>query len=695
MGNAFIVRPFGVKNVVVGGCDQSIDFDEVEKDLIVPALKEAGITSRTTQEIMEQGNIREDMFRLLVMADLVVADVSIHNANVFYELGIRHGLRAQDTFLLRANIDTVPFDLATDRYLIYDWRQPAAMRTDLARALKATMSSKRVDSPVYQLLPGLKPPDASALYVLPPDFLEAVERARMGGFRGDLRILAYEAKDCEWAVEGLRAVGRAQLNLRADRGAKETFTWLLERRPEDVDANQKLATVYQRLAEHESDPRQQSEYLTRSTQAIQRVIDGQGTTRRDRAEAYLLQGRNIKSRWAQSFAGAGADAPVIALRSPSLSEAMERYAAGFQYDLNHVSLGVNAIGLLQIRIDLARALPEVWLDQFDSEDSARREFRECEARYQQLSAAVALSLQASRNALEKRWNPDPDEEFQAAINEAEYALFTGQRPRTVAQRYREALAGAPSYVLNGVRDQLAVFAKTQVRSEFVAAVNAVLDELCRAMLPETITSGSQHVRRVILFTGHGIDEEGRRAPGHFPRTAAAEQEARRLIAEAVAKERDSESDLILGIAGGRSGGDILFHEVCAELNIPTRMYLPLPKEAFSAAAVHPGGANWMDRFERIVDRVRPRVLSETEELPLWLQGRESDRREGTRYDIWKRHKLWMLFNALAINAQSLTLIALWDQGSPDGSGDTVDLVNHVRPRGFKVVRLEAERLKNL
>ena len=76
---AFIVRPFGVKN--------DIDFDEVEKVLIDPVLTRLGVTGRTTGEVIGQGNIREDMFQLLLTADLVVADLSIHNANVFYELG--------------------------------------------------------------------------------------------------------------------------------------------------------------------------------------------------------------------------------------------------------------------------------------------------------------------------------------------------------------------------------------------------------------------------------------------------------------------------------------------------------------------------------------------------------------------------------------------------------------------------------
>src|SRR5215468_7114538 len=139
MTRAFIIRPFGVKN--------GVNFDAVDEKLIQPALAQVGVAGNTTTEIVEQGNIREDMFRLLVSADLVIADISIHNANVFYELGIRHGMRPSGTFLLRANLDEYPFDLRTDRYLSYDQKSPATCVAALARALKATLDSSRVDSP--------------------------------------------------------------------------------------------------------------------------------------------------------------------------------------------------------------------------------------------------------------------------------------------------------------------------------------------------------------------------------------------------------------------------------------------------------------------------------------------------------------------------------------------------------------------
>jgi hypothetical protein len=125
---AFFVRPFGTK--------EGINFDQVEAALIRPALEQLrsqyslAIDGGTTGEFIRQGNIREDMFRLLVTADLVVADVSIYNANAFYELGIRHALRHQHTFLLRekSTEDKYPFDLQTDRYFTYDFTELAERR---------------------------------------------------------------------------------------------------------------------------------------------------------------------------------------------------------------------------------------------------------------------------------------------------------------------------------------------------------------------------------------------------------------------------------------------------------------------------------------------------------------------------------------------------------------------------------------
>jgi hypothetical protein len=195
--NAFIVRPFNIK--------EGIDFERVEKELIDPALKQLEIEGRTTGEIARSGNIRTDMFERLLLADIVVADMSIHNANVFYELGVRHALRDKHTFLIRCKgVPDVPFDLKTDRYLEYDKDKPGDALESLVKGLQDTMNSSLRDSPVFQLLPALDPPKREKLLLVPSDYGEEVERALKEKRAGDLGLLAAEARGFQWEVAALR-----------------------------------------------------------------------------------------------------------------------------------------------------------------------------------------------------------------------------------------------------------------------------------------------------------------------------------------------------------------------------------------------------------------------------------------------------------------------------------------------------------
>lgn len=168
----FIIRPFGTK--------EGIDFERVDKELIQPAVERLAqygfpMSGGTTGPISRQGNIREDMFRLIVASDLVIADVSIHNANAFYELGIRHALRPRHTFLIRSQTEhAYPFDLQTDRYFLYDAANPGGKVDDLVQALRSTLASVERDSPVFMLLPKLAPHGRGQLVQAPFDFFHEV-----------------------------------------------------------------------------------------------------------------------------------------------------------------------------------------------------------------------------------------------------------------------------------------------------------------------------------------------------------------------------------------------------------------------------------------------------------------------------------------------------------------------------------------
>src|SRR5262245_4850522 len=133
--NAFIVRPFGVKEVSVSSVDihaklhklsksdaknrvvrstssrgdtgrwsAQISFDDIDHLLIQPAMRALGIKAETTEAVVKAGNIREDMFNRLVTADVVIADLTFYNPNVYYELGVRQAFRDKYTFIIRSDL---------------------------------------------------------------------------------------------------------------------------------------------------------------------------------------------------------------------------------------------------------------------------------------------------------------------------------------------------------------------------------------------------------------------------------------------------------------------------------------------------------------------------------------------------------------------------------------------------------------
>ena len=59
------------------------------------------------------------MFERLILADYAVADLTGANANVYYELGMRHGIRPSTTVPIFAMGELMPFDVAPMRALPY------------------------------------------------------------------------------------------------------------------------------------------------------------------------------------------------------------------------------------------------------------------------------------------------------------------------------------------------------------------------------------------------------------------------------------------------------------------------------------------------------------------------------------------------------------------------------------------------
>ncbi len=304
----------------------------------------------------------------------------------------------------------------------------------------------------------------------------------------------------------------------------------------------------------------------------------------------------------------------------------------------------------------------------------RSELEALTAARTKLAAAVELSLASARQRLERTGETD----VWTDLSEADHRLLVSARPPAVANGYRKALAGKPDFAVISARQQLELYRQLGVRA---ANVDAAL-----AAFPLAGPKAAVGPRpRVVLFTGHMIDAPDRKEP-RFP--AEQEATARDAIRTALQAELAMPGGVSRAIAGGASGGDLLFQELCEELAIASDLYLALPPDQFVAASVAPGGPGWIDRFRHAYDRLPKRVLAESRELPGWLQGKAD-------YDIWQRNNLWMLHNALALGRDKVTLIALWDGKKGDGPGGTEHMVEKAKARGAKVVILDTNKLFGL
>lgn len=94
-------------------------FDDVYKFGIKGAAEDAGAyAERVDEQIFNEG-ILERVFNQINKADVVVADMTGRNPNVFYEVGYAHAL-GKIVLLLTQHADDIPFDLKHHQHTVYE-----------------------------------------------------------------------------------------------------------------------------------------------------------------------------------------------------------------------------------------------------------------------------------------------------------------------------------------------------------------------------------------------------------------------------------------------------------------------------------------------------------------------------------------------------------------------------------------------
>lgn len=171
-----------------------------------------------------------------------------------------------------------------------------------------------------------------------------------------------------------------------------------------------------------------------------------------------------------------------------------------------------------------------------------------------------------------------------------------------------------------------------------------------------------------------IDAPGRKEP-RFP--ASIENAVRQRIKDEIRHIKNNSKLPLTGIAGGACGGDILFHEVCIEMDIPTEMHLALPYDSFIKKSVAFAGENWVSRFDRLYNS-----------LPVYILHSQHLVSQPVDPVVWEECNLQMLRKALIYDGYNMILIALWNGKDGDGPGGTDQMVTEAQEKDAHVIIID-------
>ena len=199
--DCFFITPYGSRDI---GGGVVVDFDHVFENIVkkgVNLVKHHGINLYRSKDKKQSGGITEDFIESILNAEIAIVDVSSGtehgNANVFYELGLRHAFRKRISVII-AGVETqghLPFDIKDMRVIFYD-RKTEADQLRAAHEIAAYIQSAlddvtgHIDSPVYKHFPdyraGVAPKKCNRVWKIEYQVKGCADK-RVGVQTGDLR----------------------------------------------------------------------------------------------------------------------------------------------------------------------------------------------------------------------------------------------------------------------------------------------------------------------------------------------------------------------------------------------------------------------------------------------------------------------------------------------------------------------------
>ena len=653
--HVFVVMPFGNK--------EGIHFDRVYSDYIKPALDPERYDVFRADKELRAGEIRTDMFQELLLADLVIADLSIDNPNVWYELGVRHALRARGILLIQVKRAYQPFDVYTDRKLHYHVKggvpDPAFIEEDkaaLAAMARETMASwhGRKISPVYQLLPNLQEPDWKSLRIGDVrEFWERhrawedrVELARKDGHVGAVLVLADEAPVAAFRADAWIIAGEALRKAERYDFALEQLERGLEVDPTNLKGLHGKGICLQRLAAV-STP---GHSLDRARKHYQEVLEIYPND----PETWALLGRVDKDAWTAAWQQPGKTPDQMreeaAYEDALLRAAIDSYTKGFRRNPGHYYSGINALTLMHLYRHLTN-----------------------DARYEREVAAMAGAVRFGAEC-----EPDEGQRFWSLVTLGDLEVLVGT-PETVKAAYKDAIARNDKdwFALNSSLAQLKMLKDLGFKPDSVAAAIATFDHALQKL---TKPADKWQPRHVFLFSGHMIDAPDRPTP-RFP--PAKEAMAAQKVSEALDQLGAGPDDLAL--TQGACGGDLLFTEACLRRGVKVNWLQPYREPDFIQNSVVRCSETWRKRYLDAKAKLAAPIRSAPDDL--------GEPPPGTKPDYpYERCNLWLLYTALSMGAEKVRFICLWDRKGEDGPGGTKHMHDEVLKRSGQVYVIDTNKL---
>ncbi len=671
--HVFVVMPFGTKEAAPATPARGeiaareairVDFNEVYHLLIAPALTRAACFPFRADQEPGANDIRADMFYELVTADVVVADISILNPNVFYELGVRHGIRPKGVLMIHGGWSQRPFDIAPDRSFNYDGKLfeiPAAQRgpawkqnleaevAKLALALRNALAveERTIGSPVYNHLPGLQPADWSNIATertrylgrLLEDLQQRLRVARDDNRPGDILTLAEDAPTRQYREKLLDEVARSLVGMHQFKAARLVLEQLLAARPDHKGALTQLGLVLGRLQERSK--------AKTHMETVRSKFGGD-------PEAQGILGRVYKDLWRadwnrpgkrlaerQRRAVVGSDYAVEAIRS---------YNAAYRRHLDSYYTGINVITLVKLlehlRTTTGQKPPDAGV-----------------ADLPDLVTVVGMAARAELDRSRETNRPEKERREMATWSLAtlgELELVAGTPANAVAY-YEQAVhtLDVTYFQIDSMLSQVELLDCLDFEPAAVGAVKTLLQQRLDELQPRSL------FERVVLCSGHLIDAPDREKP-RFPREK--EGVVRERIEAALNEWNVGAGDL--AICGAARGADILFAESCLARGAEVWLFVALEEGAFLEASVRLPGSNWERRFYQLKKAAGVKVYWQPERLGPPPQDTSP----------FARTNLWMINTALveAKSPDNLYAILVWDElPAGDGPGGTADFASRI------------------